>query len=331
MMLTSATHSKPTGARDLSSPDGLPPRSAALPTDQPTGAIEGKSPGTIAPRLADPFLSLAAETVDDLEKVRTACENRLRILIGTVDDDGNPLPDKDGIVRAHGLAGHPDVERLAGLTAALKDLEHSAVLDLQRRMRRHPLGAWVKSQRGIGEKQAARLLAAVGDPYWHTLNDAPRTVSQLWAYCGLHTLPVGHENGDTQREDADGAHSSDPGHIRSDVQLSPARVAARRRKGVRSNWSSTAKMRAYLCAESCLKQLVKPCAVPDGQKWAAHVAGECRCSPFRVIYDARRAHTSSTHPEWADGHSHNDALRIMSKAILKDLWRAARDLHLGWP
>jgi hypothetical protein len=46
-----------------------------------------------------------------------------------------------------------------------------------------------------------------------------------------------------------------------------------------------------------------------------------------VTYDARRAHTAVTHPDWTDGHSHNDALRVASKAILRDLWRAARDWH----
>ena len=54
----------------------------------------------------------------------------------------------------------------------------------------------------------------------------------------------------------------------------------------------------------------------------------CTCSPFRVKYDARRAHTAVTHPDWPDGHSHTDALRITAKEILKHLWRAARAYHL---
>jgi hypothetical protein len=65
-------------------------------------------------------------------------------------------------------------------------------------------------------------------------------------------------------------------------------------------------MRAYLIATSCIKQAR---------------------SPYRAVYDNRRAHTATTHPDWTAGHSHNDALRIVSKAILKDLWLAARDLH----
>jgi hypothetical protein len=38
-------------------------------------------------------------------------------------------------------------------------------------------------------------------------------------------------------------------------------------------------------------------------------------------------HTATSHPDWTDGHSHQDALRVASKEVLKDLWRAARDVH----
>jgi len=42
--------------------------------------------------------------------------------------------------------------------------------------------------------------------------------------------------------------------------------------------------------------------------------------PYGEVYAARRKHTASTHPEWSKGHSHSDAIRIMMKAFLKDLW-----------
>lgn len=43
---------------------------------------------------------------------------------------------------------------------------------------------------------------------------------------------------------------------------------------------------------------------------------------YRVIYDKRRAHTATTHADWTKAHSHNDALRIMTKQLLADLWCA---------
>ena len=44
--------------------------------------------------------------------------------------------------------------------------------------------------------------------------------------------------------------------------------------------------------------------------------------PYRDIYDARRRHTAETHPEWRKGSSHQDAMRVMLKQVLADLWRA---------
>lgn len=266
-------------------------------------AIAFATPNRTPPRgpfLADPFLALHAEIVSDLEKQRIANENRLRIFT-TLD------PDEDGIVRGFGLdESHPDVAKVAALVDALKGLEHQAVLNLQRAMRKHPLGPWLKAAKGVGEKQGARLLASVGDPYWNTLHDRPRTVSELWAYCGLHVLPAGHTGNATQNAGADGDQTgSDPSHPTAEARRASAGVAARRRKGVKSNWNADAKMRAYLVAVSCMKTT----------------------GPYREVYLDRRAHTLATHPDWTPGHSHNDGLRITAKAVLKDLWIESRRLH----
>jgi len=42
--------------------------------------------------------------------------------------------------------------------------------------------------------------------------------------------------------------------------------------------------------------------------------------PYGEVYAARRKHTAQTHPEWSKGHSHSDALRVMMKKFLRDLW-----------
>jgi hypothetical protein len=249
----------------------------------------------------DPLLGLSADILSDLESVRIMNENRLRQLTRSTEDS-------DGNVRGFGLTEeHPDVARLAAMVDTLNALEHEATLNLQRTMRRNLLGPWVKAQRGIGEKQAARLLAAIRDPYWNDLHDRPRTVSELWAFCGYHTLPVSQSTSGTQSGCAGGAYN----------------IAARRTKGQKSNWSSEAKMRAYLISESVVK------------------AG----GPWRDVYDARKAATESrlhgapcvrcgpsgkpAQPgsEWSKGHRHADALRILSKEILKGLWTEARRLH----
>jgi hypothetical protein len=235
--------------------------------------------------LHDPTLDMAAAIVDDLERTRMANANRLEVMTRT-------KPDEDGVMRGWGLdESHPDVARLAALVAGLKRLEDDAVLNLQRVMRKHPLNEWRKRNKGAGEKQTARLLAAIGDPYWNTADDCPRTVSGLWRYCGY-----------------DPVDASNPGQGAPDTPSRDARVARRRQKGQPCNWSAKAKSRAYLMAESCLKQ-----------KKAQ--------GPLQLAYEERRAHTAVTHPEWTAGHSHNDALRVTAKEILKQLWREAKAIN----
>ncbi len=39
------------------------------------------------------------------------------------------------------------------------------------------------------------------------------------------------------------------------------------------------------------------------------------------VYVKRRTHCLETHPDWTRGHAHDDAMRVMTKAVLKDLWR----------
>ena len=271
-----------------------------------------------APVLADPLLALAADVLDDLECVRIANENRLRQL--TRDET-----DVDGEERGFGLTlDHPDVKRLAALVEALAKAEHDAELQLNRLMRKHPLGPWVKQARGVGEKQGARLLAAIGDPYWNDLHDRPRTVSELWAYCGYHVLRTGQATLDAQCAHAgSGPAGGNPDHSGRDVHTSGVGVAASRARGQKANWSADAKMRAHLVAVSIVK------------------AG----GPYREVYDDGRAKYADTlHP--ADcrrcgpagkpalagsprsaGHQHAMALRLVAKAVLRDLWREAKRLH----
>jgi hypothetical protein len=291
----------------------------------PSGGTEQGPPATIglatttrAPSLADPFLALAADVLDDLEKVRIANENRLRQL--TRDE-----LDADGEERGFGLTeDHPDVARLAALVDGLAKAEHQATLNLQRVMRKHPLGPWVKATAGVGEKQAARLLASIGDPYWNTLHDRPRTVSELWAYCGYHVLPARHAVADAQIHGAGGSKTGHPDQTGHDAPTTSVGVAPKRQRGAKANWSSAAKMRAYLIAESCIKQ---------------------RTSPFRPVYDETRAkYADAVHDvpcarcgpsgkpapagsPLSDGHKHARAMRAVSKAVLKELWREAKRIH----
>jgi hypothetical protein len=368
-------------ANDGTEPIPQPPVRTASKADRPAGTdVLPTSMGT-ASRLDDPSLNVAAALIDDLERARISAQHRLRIL--TLPQD---VADEDGEFRGHGVPeSDPVAVTTSKLIEALKAVEHDAELALKRTMRKHPLGPWVAATPGVGEKQAARLLAAIGDPYWNATGNKPRTVSALWAYCGLHTLPAdrgtnatqscivggdsnlpsGHQAPDARSRFAAGnqlpadqttrenqrryvggdqtdaarpnqlqldarqrneglggvpqAGGSNPGQTALDTQVAAARVAARRRKGQQANWSTNAKTRAYLIVASCIKVDGKP--DKNGKPRAL--------SPYRAKYDERRAWTEVTHPDWTAGHAHNDAMRVASKELLKDLWTVARDLRGG--
>lgn len=264
----------------------------------------------------DALLRVYADALDDMEATRIATENRVRALR-----------------QAKGMDGTPEEQRLVGVVDALAGIEHKIELDLKRAIREHPLGPWIKRTVGVGEKQGARLLAAIGDPYWHYAQDRPRKLYELYASAGYHVLRVDHTATDhpgQQRDDTQEglAGQGDTDHEPVDVHTPSVGVAPVLRRGQKANWSQTAKMRAYLVAESCMKQ---------------------RTSPFRKVYDDGRAkHADAVHDMECkrcgpagkpaqpgsplnDGHKHARAMRLVAKAVLKDLWQESRSIHLGEP
>lgn len=250
-----------------------------------SGSAKARTKPILAsPDLADPLLALAADVLDDLERVRIANENRLRQLTRTESD-------KDGAERGFGLTlDHPDVARLAALVELLKDAEKKASANLKFRVKRHPLGKWIAATKGVGEQQAARLLATIGDPYWNDLHERPRLVSELWSYAGF---------GDAARQV--------------------------RQRGVKANWSDDAKKRAWLIA-SKIVMIGGPYRVvydEAREKYAeaTHTAVCKRCGP-----SGKPAQPGSP---LSDGHKHARALRIVAKSVLRDMWREAKRIHEG--
>ncbi len=269
-----------------------------------TGATLAATPNDPPPRpggwLRDPLLGTLADVLDDLEGIRIANANRVRILTRN-EADG------DGEERGHGLTeDNPEVAKLILTVKAMEQLEHDATLNLQRAMRKHPLGAFVKRTVGLGEKQTARLIATIGDPYWNDLHDRPRTVSELWAYCGFHVLhPGAHTGTDTHRRDAAG-------------------VAPKRTRGQKSNWSEDARKRTWLIASAIPKFKDSPYepvyrAARVKYADAVHPAECVRCGP--------KGKPAQAGSPLSLGHQNARAHRIVAKEILKDLWLESRSLY----
>lgn len=239
----------------------------------------------LGPILDDPTLRVLAENVDDLESLRKASENRIRQLM-------RAEVDSDGEIRGHGLTeDHPNVVKLRASLDLIAQAEKMSVSNLERAMRDHPLGPWIKAQNGLGLKTTARLLSAIGDPYANELHNRPRTVSELWAYCGL------------------AVHGG---------------YAQKRTKGQVSNWSDTAKMRVWNMVQPIIKNRNSPYrhlydqakAAMEGSVYDERMAGKMFKGQPIVVGQPLSA-----------GHIHNRAQRRVMKAILKDLWVEAKRIH----
>ena len=177
-------------------------------------------------------------------------------------------------------------------------------------MKQHPLGPWVIGQKGLGLKTVARLLGEIGDPYWMTrhaehptektpegkpklivIEDRPRTVSELWAFCGLDV-----RNG----------------------------AAPRRRAGQRSNWRSMARTRAYNCLDPIIKAKNNPgeyttlfYETKDGLAGSVY-------TPEYIEAWSSKVSPGDPIPPWL---IMKRAKRVVMKRILRDLWVESKRLH----
>ena len=262
-------------------------------------------------------LRIWAESYWDTQENRMALVNRMKR--GGVDGDL--------------LEGHKSL-----LDASEGAFKLSMIRSYRRAVREHmpAVEEWQKTNFGIGEPLTARLIGVLGHPVHATpyvwMDDSPegheciearcgkrhlvalqpfnRTVRQLWSYCG-HGAPLRRRKGMTQDEAlglgsprcktlvyllATGTIKCGPQPIPRSPARSSAAGAATFDSGTGSIGLTTAKR------------------IPDRYR-------------YRNIYDTRKAstidRTDDKDKPWTDGHRHADALRIVGKEILRDLWKAA--------
>lgn len=301
---------------------GTDSHSARVPGGQEFGGTHDRP----APEdtIAYEMLAFHAAMLDEAEHARIAAGNRLRAMLDPAERNG-----------AKGLnPALPEVAAVRDAVGRWQAMEHGAELNLKRALRAHPLGSWIRRTVGIGEKQGARLLAAIGDPAWNGAEGRPRRgPAELWAYCGLHVVS-GQWLLDVQEDDAAG--SGHPGGHQADaIQLRPAPgVAPRRMRGQRANWSSTARSRAFLVAESCIKQAASPyrAVYEAGRAKYADAVHQVPC--LNTARPPMRSNGCGTHRVPAPvgsplraGHQHMRALRLVAKTVVRDLWLEARRLQ----
>lgn len=187
-------------------------------------------------------MMVVARTLDEIESLRIRCANRARAYETEV-----PLADAE--------------MSAAVLPATLADelmlLERRWIKELETIMNGHPLGPFIRKEKGIGLKSSARWLASIGgDP----IADR-RSHRQLLAYCGLHVL-----NG----------------------------TAPRHERGTQSNWNETARSRVVVIARAAVKVGVQKTGEDSGvydpdNRIAVSVYGQ-------AYLDERRKAAKAVHP-----------------------------------
>lgn len=276
------------------------PIPSSSPSDQPEDTQPAESIPDAPP--ADPVLFTIRQLgrlLDDIELMRIMNGNRI------------------GAGQRAGI-DQPWMDTVAG---QLDALEHTVELELKRAWRKHPLAPWAKKIPGAGEVLMGRLIAEIGNPA-----DRPNP-GKLLAYCG-HGDPerAGQiPKGATQEELF---RRGNPGAKKAVWKISY--------QFMRTVGTSQAKVPTESTVATPANE---PAIVATTPKQATPVRSR---SPYRDIYEQRKAATEgklhakpckrcgpSGHPAeqgspWSDAHRHADALRIVGKRFLIDLWVASQ-------
>ncbi len=282
-----------TPARATDGPSSIPPTPA--PESEAT-----HNPQSIEPTPpVDPVLFTIRQlgrTLDDIERLRIMNGNR----VGAGQRSGIELPWMDAI------------------SAQLDALEHSVELELKRAWRKHPLAPWAKAIPGAGEVLMARLIAEIGaariDKDTGEIRRAPIDApnpGKLLAYCG---------HGDPAR--------------------SGAIPKGATQEELFKRGSPAAKKATWKLAYQFMRTVGSDATKPSDSNVQTRRSPR---SPYRDIYDERKADTVGRLHEkackrcgpagkpalpgspWSDAHRHADALRIVGKRFLIDLWIANKE------
>lgn len=192
-----------------------------------------------------------------------------------------PQKDEDAEI---GAALAFDLSVIAAGLAHYAAARHQIELEMQRAVRKLPIAAWAKAVRGLGELGLAVIIGEAGDLARYS------NPGKLWKRLGL--APHDGKAYSTWRREG-GLSAED---------WTAAGYAPRRRAEI------------YACIGDPLFRAQAQAA----DKETGEIIREA--GPYRVAYDRRRLRTADTHPDWTKLHSHNDALRIMTKELILDLW-----------
>jgi Transposase IS116/IS110/IS902 family len=266
---------------------------------------------------AEALLELAASGYERAQRDRIRYGEQIRAILQRRDARWGPVADSDrdgdpdALLREIREVGGGPVPLLGRLYANAWEQEREMGAQMQALISRHPAWKWLRSVRGVGSVLAARLLSRLD--IWR----APSPAS-FWAYCGLGTVAAEEqvcEECGARVFVAPGTRVQAPhtragqrgtctGALRPRGLTGSVRVAqARPRRGERAAYDLEAKTICYLIGVSFV-----------------------RCGgPYREVYDERKVHLATHHPDWPAKRVHLAAVRATVKRFLADLWVAWRE------
>lgn len=280
--------------------------------------------------------------VDGTEKDRKAVFARAKTFRLAVEKGGEGHTNTDGHAASALSALVPLILISAENRKPWTDLRKKVEDDMKKKAKDLPVYDFAKSVKGLGPLGLACLTAEAGIPI-----DQYRTVSGLWKRMGLAVL-----DGRRQQKSRDKSEAARQGYSprrRAEVWAFCSDSMFRKQwMGLKSVY--LAEVKAHPEAEKSLEKLCKDkkvkesdLTIPDIETVAwAHDIDLSRLTarpagPYGEVYGRRRERTvirviatesldTKDPNKWTDARCHNDARRIMSKALLRDLWRVWKGL-----
>lgn len=179
----------------------------------------------------------------------------------------------------------PELELLNACLAPLEKRRHDIEAEMRRLTRLLPGYEWARAVAGLGEIGVAVIVGEAGD-----IAKYPN-IRHLWRRLGLapydgRAMSNWHGNELTADE-------------WTECGYSPQRRA-----------------QIYACVGDSLGKHQLGSAKKAGTDFSVAKG------PYGDVYVRRRTHCLETHPDWTRMHAHGDAMRVMTKAVIKDFWRA---------
>lgn len=162
---------------------------------------------------------------------------------------------------------------------------HEIELEMRRTVRKLPVYPWAKSVHGFGELGLAVVIGEAGD-----LAGYPKK-GHLWKRLGMAPLD---------------------GQAYSTWRMKGGLTAE---EWTEAGYSPRRRAEIYSCVTEPMIKHQLLGAEKSGTKFGTPKG------PYGEVYVRRREHLVTAHPDWTPKHCQMDAMRIMTKILLRDLWQ----------